>query len=58
MPRLSRIQPVGLPLHITQRGNTRAACFFDEADYLAYLHRGGRGNPLNLSHPPSQVVDL
>jgi len=38
MPRLPRIQPVGLPLHITQRGNNRAACFFEEADYLAYLH--------------------
>lgn len=38
MPRLPRIQPVGLPLHITQRGNNRGACFFEEADYLAYLH--------------------
>ncbi len=38
MPRLPRIQPVGLPLHITQRGNNRSACFFEEADYLAYLH--------------------
>jgi putative transposase len=28
----------GLPLHIVQRGNNRAACFFAEEDYRFYLH--------------------
>ena len=28
----------GNPQHIIQRGNNRAACFFAEADYVAYLH--------------------
>ncbi|UUZ52561.1 transposase [Massilia sp. H-1] len=26
-----------VPLHIIQRGNNRAACFFSRNDYLAYL---------------------
>jgi len=38
MPRLPRVQPVGLAQHVIQRGNNSAACFFAEADYLAYLH--------------------
>jgi len=38
MPRLPRVQPVGLAQHVIQRGNNRVACFFAEADYLAYLH--------------------
>lgn len=38
MPRLPRVAPAGVALHIVQRGNNRQACFFEEADYLAYLH--------------------
>lgn len=37
MPRLPRFNLVGVPQHITQRGNNRQACFFDEDDYLFYL---------------------
>lgn len=38
MPRLPRVIPAGLPQHVIQRGNNREACFFADADYLAYLH--------------------
>lgn len=36
MPRRPRIHLPDLPLHIVQRGHNRDACFFAEADYLAY----------------------
>lgn len=29
----------GVPLHITQRGNNRSACFFAEQDYLFFLEQ-------------------
>lgn len=38
MPRRSRLRLAGLPLHIIQRGNNRAACFFADEDYALYLH--------------------
>jgi putative transposase len=38
MPRRSRIQLDGVPLHIVQRGHNREACFFAEEDYQSYLH--------------------
>jgi len=28
----------GVPSHIVQRGNDRHACFFEEDNYLFYLH--------------------
>ncbi len=37
MPRRSRLQAAGLPVHIIQRGNNRQACFFAEDDYLFFL---------------------
>lgn len=37
MPRLARLVVPDVSLHIVQRGHRRAACFFDDADYLAYL---------------------
>ena len=37
MPRRARIRIPGLPMHIIQRGNNRADCFFCETDYLVYL---------------------
>jgi putative transposase len=37
MPRQSRPVIPEVPLHITQRGNNRLRCFFDEADCLVYL---------------------
>jgi putative transposase len=37
MPRRLRLRPAGLPLHIIQRGNNRAACFVDNGDRLVYL---------------------
>ena len=36
MPRIARIVVPGLPHHVTQRGNHRAAIFFGEADYRLY----------------------
>ena len=36
MPRRPRIHIPGLPLHIVQRGHNRDACFFADADCLAY----------------------
>jgi len=37
MPRRSRLQVAGLPVHIIQRGNNRQACFFAEDDYRFFL---------------------
>ena len=37
MPRRARIKFAGIPQHITQRGNNRAACFFADDDYRYYL---------------------
>lgn len=37
MPRLARLVVPDVSVHIVQRGHRRAACFFDDADYLAYL---------------------
>lgn len=38
MPRLPRVQPADVPQHIVQRGNNRSRCFFEDVDYLSYLH--------------------
>ena len=38
MPRIFRKCPVGLPVHVVQRGNNRQACFAEEADFKAYAH--------------------
>jgi putative transposase len=38
MPRPRRSDLAGFPLHIVQRGNNRAPCFFTDADRAAYLH--------------------
>ena len=38
MPRLSRKCPVGLPIHVIQRGNNRQVCFAAEADFKAFAH--------------------
>ena len=38
MPRRARLNLTGQPLHIVQRGNNRAGCFFADEDYLFYLH--------------------
>jgi REP-associated tyrosine transposase len=37
MARARRASPVGIPQHLTQRGNNRQVCFADEADMKAYL---------------------
>jgi putative transposase len=37
MPRVARVVVPDVALHIVQRGHDRSACFFDAADYLAYL---------------------
>ncbi len=37
MPRRARIRFAGIPQHVIQRGNNRAACFFAEGDYRIYL---------------------
>ena len=36
MARLARVVAVGLPHHVTQRGNRRQQVFFGEQDYAAY----------------------
>ena len=38
MARLPRISPVGIPLHLIQRGNNRQACFAATEDYAAYIN--------------------
>jgi putative transposase len=37
MPRPPRLELPGVPLHVVQRGNNRAACFFGDADRRFYL---------------------
>ncbi len=37
MPRHPRLKLAGVPFHIIQRGHSRAACFFADADYACYL---------------------
>jgi len=37
MARLPRISPVGLPVHLIQRGNNRQSCFGALEDYSAYM---------------------
>jgi putative transposase len=37
MPRRLRLRVSDCPLHIIQRGNNRAPCFFEDTDYLVYL---------------------
>ncbi|NIP73520.1 MAG: transposase [Gammaproteobacteria bacterium] len=37
MPRRARLSIPGIPWHIIQRGNNRAACFYAEEDYHRYL---------------------
>ena len=36
MARLPRITPVGIPVHIIQRGNNRQACFASDEDHRAF----------------------
>ena len=36
MARLPRISPVGVPVHIIQRGNNRQVCFVSDEDHGAY----------------------
>jgi putative transposase len=38
MARLARVDPVGVPQHIMQRGNNRQVCFAGEEDMKAYLN--------------------
>jgi len=37
MPRRALVRHAGVPQHVIQRGNNRAACFFADEDYLSYL---------------------
>jgi putative transposase len=48
MPRQARSVIPEVPLHITQRGNNRQRCFFEETDFLVYL---------NLLHAASIEAD-
>ncbi|MEJ2315996.1 MAG: transposase [Gammaproteobacteria bacterium] len=38
MARMKRLNPVGIPQHLIQRGNNRQACFTSEEDMAAYAH--------------------
>jgi putative transposase len=37
MPRKPRFFLADIPVHIVQRGHSRAAVFFEDGDYRAYL---------------------
>jgi len=39
MPRLPRLNLVGIPQHIIQRGNNKQVCFYVEKDYTVYLDK-------------------
>ena len=45
MPRRHRYCPVGIPLHVIQRGNNRQALFTGDADMAAYANWLGDGAP-------------
>jgi putative transposase len=45
MPRHARFMLAGIPVHLVQRGNNRAACFASEGDYGYYLHLLGKLAP-------------
>ncbi|WP_165395004.1 hypothetical protein [Thiomicrorhabdus indica] len=36
MQRLERITPVGIPIHVIQRGNNRQVIFADESDFKVF----------------------
>ncbi len=36
MARLPRIAPIGIPVHLIQRGNNRQACFASDEDFAVY----------------------
>ena len=38
MPRLPRLNPAGVPLHIIQRGNNRQVCFNNDVDMAVYAN--------------------
>src|SRR3990172_6752399 len=38
MPRLPRLDPVGIPQHVIQRGNNRQVCFSSDEDLAVYAH--------------------
>ena len=38
MSRLPRVNPVGVPQHIIQRGNNHQVCFISDQDFTAYLN--------------------
>jgi putative transposase len=42
MPRRARIMLPGVPVHAVQRGNNRAACFYEDEDRSFFLHQLGR----------------
>jgi putative transposase len=51
MARLARVTVVGLPHHVTQRGNARQFILAEDADrvvYLDLLHRYGQLHDLKL----------
>ncbi|MFT4993842.1 MAG: putative transposase [Paraglaciecola sp.] len=39
MARLPRLNLVGIPQHVVQRGNNRQVSFFAEQDYTVYLDK-------------------
>lgn len=43
MPRKPRFFLPGVPVHVVQRGHSREAVFYEDEDYLAYLHWLGEG---------------
>ena len=52
MPRRARLAIPDVPLHVTQRGNNRCACFMGASDRLVYMdllveHLGGHGIALH-----------
>lgn len=42
MPRPARLNLPGIPQHVTQRGNNRQHCFFDDQDRKTYLNLLGK----------------
>ncbi len=51
MARRPRLYIHGIPHHIIQRGNNREACFYDQADYkayLTYLHESAKQNNVSI----------
>ncbi|RWX48321.1 hypothetical protein H206_05150 [Candidatus Electrothrix aarhusensis] len=49
MPRLPRISPIGIPVHVIQRGNNRQALLCFRGKIMGLMQVGSRSIPRNIA---------